>query len=42
MIHRGVDWWDVGRQGSCGLYLTADCGSQGRSWLKSKGSNTEV
>lgn len=27
------DWCDGGRQGSCGLYLDADHGSQGRSWL---------
>jgi hypothetical protein len=33
MIYRGPDWWDVGRQGSCVLYLAADHGSQGRSWL---------
>jgi len=26
------DWCDGVRQGSCGLYLVADHGSQGRSW----------
>jgi hypothetical protein len=28
-----VDWCDGGRQGSCGLYLVAENGNKGRSWL---------